>query len=313
MFRKPTVKNKFGYKKEIYQNPYMGFFSFQHFKGDPIYSDCVVKPENKMCETESYECYPVPFDVEENGYEEGFYPQCSMAYIRFLWKEFEPERGVYNYDFVDKILEKAGNKAQSTVLRFMAHSTRARDDGPEWLKEIIDCPERPDGKRVKDSPTDPAFVELFLEAVKKLGERFDDDIRLYAVDISLPGAWGEGHKLELYGEDIYDRIMQVYTTYFSRTVLFGQVSRPELVKRASETQMTGWRGDGFGHPDHMEKIYPEKVEMLKDHWKQAPVSFESYWWLGEWKRQGWDIDAIIERSLEWHVSSFNGKSRCFQV
>ena len=31
-------------------------------------------------------------------------------------------------------------------------------------------------------------------------------------------------------------------------------------------------------------------------------------WLGEWKRQGWDIDILIDRSLQWHLSSFNAKS-----
>ncbi|MBR6498622.1 MAG: DUF4832 domain-containing protein, partial [Clostridia bacterium] len=43
-------------------------------------------------------------------------------------------------------------------------------------------------------------------------------------------------------------------------------------------------------------------------WKKAPVSFESYWWLSEWIRQGWDIDGIIEQTLSWHLSAFNAKS-----
>ena len=38
------------------------------------------------------------------------------------------------------------------------------------------------------------------------------------------------------------------------------------------------------------------------------MSFEAYWWLGEWQRQGWDLDTIIEKTLSWHISSFNGKS-----
>ena len=44
------------------------------------------------------------------------------------------------------------------------------------------------------------------------------------------------------------------------------------------------------------------------HWMIAPVSFESYWWISEWYRQGWDIDGIIEKTLSWHVSTFNTKS-----
>lgn len=309
MRRTPTKTNTFSYKKENGNNPYVGFFTFQHFNGDPIYSDCVVTPEGKMCETENYECYPVPEDVEEKGNEQGFYPDGTVAYIRFLWKEFEREQGVYDYDFIESFLDKAKKCGQSVIIRIMPHSTRARDDVPEWLKKLVECPERPDGKRIKDSPTDPLFFELFLKAVRKIGERFDEDERLYAIDICLPGAWGEGHKLELYGEDLYDRITQAYASAFKKTLLFGQCARPDLIQKMSKSGLTvGWRGDGFGHEAHLEKVYPERVKKLEDHWKTAPVSFESYWWLGEWKRQGWNIDKIIDKSLEWHVSSFNGKS-----
>lgn len=37
--------NYFGYKREEKQNPFIGIMSFQHFRGDPIYSDCVVEPK----------------------------------------------------------------------------------------------------------------------------------------------------------------------------------------------------------------------------------------------------------------------------
>lgn len=121
-------------------------------------------------------------------------------------------------------------------------------------------------------------------------------------------AWGEGHKLELYPDDILEVIVDVYTSVFKKTLLFGQVGRPELLKYANEKVTTGWRGDGFGNPLHIDEIYPPKIEKVKDMWKTVPVSFESYWWLGEWKRQGWDIDMLIDKSLEWHISSFNGKS-----
>ena len=67
MLKNASTTNYFEYKKEEGQNPNIGFMSFQHFQGDPIYSDCIVKPENHFCETEHYECYPVPEYVEEVG------------------------------------------------------------------------------------------------------------------------------------------------------------------------------------------------------------------------------------------------------
>ena len=308
MLRMPNTVAEFEYRVEEGQNPYIGFMSFQHFRGEKLYSDIVVLPENKLTETERVECYPVSPDAEENGRNEGWYPDNTVVYIRVLWKEFEPERGVYNYEFIEDILKKAREHKQTLVFRLMAHSTRACDDVPEWLKKLIPCPERPPMKRLKDSPTDPLFMELFLEAVKKLGKRFDSDPWLDAVDISLPGAWGEGHKLDLYPDDLFKTIVDVYASAFPNTQLFTQVSRPELIEYAKKYANVGWRGDGLGHPPHTCDFYPPRVARMGDQWKVAPVSFESYWWMCEWMRRGWDIDSIVDKTLEWHISSFNPKS-----
>lgn len=282
--------------------------SFQHFKGEKLYSDIVVKPENKMTETERVECYPVSDDAEENGREEGYYPDSSVVYIRTLWREFEPKRGEYNYAFIEDIINKAKGHGQQLVFRLMAHSTRACDDVPEWLKELIPCPERPDMMRVKDSPTDPLFVDLFLEAVKHLGARFDSEPTLWAVDISLPGAWGEGYKLELYPDDILVRMTEAYMAAFPTTQLFAQCIRPNIIDHVSKTRSIGWRGDGLGEPIHTFEEYPARIAKIEDKWRRGPVAFESYWWLMEWQRRGWDIDRIIQCTLDWHISSLNPKS-----
>ncbi|MBR2432314.1 MAG: DUF4832 domain-containing protein, partial [Clostridia bacterium] len=99
-----------------------------------------------------------------------------------------------------------------------------------------------------------------------------------------------------------------YVAAFPTTRLFTQVSRPHLVEYAKKYTNLGWRGDGLGEPSHTTDYYPPRIAKLSDEWKVAPVSFEAYWWLGEWKRQGWDIDEIIGKTLEWHISSFNPKS-----
>ncbi len=304
------ITKEFAYKPEAGQNPFTGFMSFQHFRGEKMYSDIVVRPEANRTETERVECYPPSADAEENGRAEGYYPDNTVAYIRILWKEFEPRRGEYNYEFIENILKNVKLHSQTLIFRLMAHSTRAQDDVPEWLKELIPCPERPDGERIKDSPTDPLFLELFLEAVKKLGERFDSCPEFEAIDISLPGAWGEGYKLDMYPDNVLQTIVDTYTSVFKNTQLMTQLSRPNLIKYAKDTAglNVGWRGDGLGDPHHIYDFYPVKIEAIPDNWKYAPVSFESYWWLGEWKRQGWSIDEIIEKTLSWHISSFNGKS-----
>ena len=300
--------NFFKYKREDGVNPGCGFMSFQHFKGEKMYADIVANRENKMTETASVECYPGSADAVEIDSSEAYYPDSSVVYIRALWKDFEPVRGQYNYGFIQDILDKAKAHGQTLLFRLMQHSTRECDDVPEWLKELIDCPERPKGMRVKDSPTDPLFMELFYKAVQELGKHFDEDPYFDGIDVSFPGAWGEGYKLELYPEDILEKTVDVYVDTFPNTSLVIQSVRPALVKYANEKTVAGFRGDGLGNPYHMEKAYPPRFEELKDMWKKVPVMFECFWWMCEWKRQGWDIDYIINKTLEWHITSFNAKS-----
>ena len=291
------------------RNPYIGFTSYQRFRGDPLFSDVVVRPENNLTETERTECYPVSAEATlmREG-EEGFYPDTEVAYIRILWKDFEPQRKQYDYPLIADILQKAKAKGQTVMFRLMPHSTRAGDDVPDWLKEMIPCPERPQGKRVKESPSDPLWLRLFGEAIEAIGAAFDDDPTLDVVDISLSGAWGEGHRLSDYPKEEIEALADTYARAFPHTRLIGQVAAPWLCNDLNALHPCGWRGDGTGETKHMNVFYPAAAEAMPDLWKKAPVSFESYWWLGEWDRQGWDIDDIIEKTLSWHISTFNGKS-----
>ena len=309
MTRDPTQTVRFSPTEKAAQNPYIGFTSYQRFRGDPLFSDVVVRSENNMTETERTECYPVRADAEllREG-ESGFYPDTEVAYIRILWKDFEPQRKQYDYSLIADILKRAKEKGQTVMFRLMPHSTRASDDVPEWLKAMIPCPERPEGARVKDSPSDPLWLALFGEAIEAIGAAFDADPTLDVVDLSLTGSWGEGHRVTEYPREALQRLADAYSRAFPHTRLIGQVAAPWLTEYLSASHPCGWRGDGTGEPKHMNVFYPAVAAETPDLWEKAPVSFESYWWLGEWDRRGWDIDEIIEKTLSWHISTFNGKS-----
>lgn len=299
---------RYGYEREKKQNPYIGFVSFQHFRDDALYSDLVVKPENNLTETEYVECYPVPDYVEERGREQGYYPDCSVVYIRILWKEFEPIEGEYRYDFIKDILQKARAHRQTVMFRLMPHSTRESDDVPDWLRDKISCPPRPAGQRVKRSPSDPAFLTYFGRAIRALGERFDSDPTLAMVDVSLPGAWGEGSSVKLFSRELLENFVDIYADVFPNTLLIGQCSEPSLVKYMNQKTTIGWRADCLGKPSLLNEMLPPWAEAMGDTWKRGHVSFESFWWLGEWQRQGWSLDEVIEKTLAWHISTFNAKS-----
>ena len=94
----------------------------------------------------------------------------------------------------------------------------------------------------------------------------------------------------------------------------------------------GWRQDCLGDlgfwdqtPEwnHMYDYYPQTIidYNMQDAWKKAPVTFEICGIFDTWAMtegfQTWDlkepysneeIQYIIDQSLKWHMSSFNGKS-----
>ena len=300
--------NFFKYQREKKQNPYIGFTSFQHFRKDKLYSDLIVKPENNMTETEHVECYPVPDYVEEKGREQGYYPDCSVVYIRILWKEFEPVEGVYNYAFIQDILNKARENEQTVMFRLMQHSTRESDDVPDWLKTKIECPARPQGMRVKDCPKDPKFLDYFARAVRAFGEQFDGDPALAFMDISMPGAWGEGSHVKLFTEEQLKIYVRAYTDAFKNTLLIGQTCAGWLLNYLNENTPVGWRADCIGNEGCTYDLIPTRLKEFPNVWKNGHISTEAYWWLGEWQRKGWDLDKIIQTTLGWHISTFNAKS-----
>ncbi len=296
------VYKNFSPSNEVLDNPYIGFTSFNQFRGDNLFSDTFgtggwIK-----------ERYPLYDFIEREGNKTGFYPNCSVVYIRTLWRICEPEENKYNFSFIDDILSKCRENKQTLMFRIMPHTTRANEDIPDWLAARIEHPARPDEQRIKDSPVDDEFYLCFGRMIKAFGKRYDGHPLIYGVDISLSGAWGEGHGYEKVKPELLKWLIDCYTQSFKKTHIFGQICAPELVTYACETRSIGWRADGFGNPWHMNNYFPIQIHKMKDAWKKAPVTFESFWYLSEWKRQGWDIDELIEQSLKWHISTVNGKS-----
>ncbi len=298
----PNKRMEFDASNEVLENPYIGFTSFNHFNGEALFSDTFGTDGWKK------ERYPVYDFVEQDGNKTGCYPPCTLAYLRILWRDIEPEENKYNFALIDDVLDKCKQHGQTLMFRIVQHTTRSFEDIPDWLAERIEHPERPDELRVKASPTADEYYITFGRMIRALGEKYDGNPLIYGVDISLSGAWGEGDGYEKVKPEIIKGLIDCYTQSFKKTHLFGQICAPELVNYACETRPIGWRADGFGNTYHMLNYFPKCIYPMRDAWKSAPITFEAYWYISEWKRRGWDIDYLIEQSLKWHISSFNGKS-----
>jgi len=137
------------------------------------------------------------------------------------------------------------------------------------------------------------------------------------VDVSIVGAWGEGAGSEELTDATRQALLDCYLDTFSTTPLVVQLQDPKATRYALLKRPVGWRVDCLGDLGgfsktwcHMEDYYPQTLIQtgMQEAWRRAPVTMEACWVMQFWKNQGWDIDHIIDESLKWHISSFNGKS-----
>ena len=310
--------------QEVLVNPGIGFTTFQRFNGD-LLNEGDNWPEG----------FPIEYEaLQARGSAPRAYPESTVAYLRIYWRFIEPEEGRYDWDQIDRALAAARAHGQRLMLRVPAYGSTLQDsDVPAWYRVKNHEPLPGNGAQAASQkiepkwlvdPENPGYARDYGRLVRALGARYDGNPDLEAVDIGLVGAWGEGAGSDRLTESTRHALVQAYIESFHRTPLLAQpqdgASVGEILagSRAATgspaSPAVGWRADCLGDMRpayaHMIDYYPEKLIQLHltDLWKTAPVSMESCWVMQTWLDRGWDIDYILDKAIQWHVSTFNNKS-----
>lgn len=291
---------------DVLVNPGIGFMTFQRFNGDAL-------NEGKKWT----EGYPIVYQPFTGNLENKDHPMTSLAYFRIYWKFIEPTKGRYHWDLIDKALETAGERRQTLLLRIAPYGSKADNDVPDWYRVMLGPEANLPEKGWRTNPEDPRYVEHFGGLIRALGKRYDGHSLLESVDVSIVGFWGEGAGSERLTQKTLESLVDSYLEAFPKTHLLMQLSDEKTNKYALSKRIVGWRIDCLGDMGgfsktwcHMFDAYPQSIIRfgMKGAWQKAPVSLEVCWVMQHWKDMGWDIDYIIDQSLKWHISSFNGKS-----
>jgi hypothetical protein len=320
---------------DVLVNPDIGFMTFQRFNGDALNAG-----------TKWTEGFPIQYQPFQGSLENKDFPMTSIAYFRIYWRFLEPEKGIYNWEMIDKALQTAHARHQTLMLRIAPHGTDAASDVPGWYRrqtgeEFHPAPggwQATKGKWLID-PENPAYAEEFGGFIRALGNRYDGNPDLDLVDISILAAWGEGAGTNLLTDKTRHALIDSYTDSFHKTPLVTQLGDEKTVaytlsrsyeaagedaaakRRAAslgdERPHVGWRADCLGDLGGFSKtvnlmtdVYPEAIINLglANAWKTAPVTMEACGVMQDWKNRGWDLQYIIDQSIQWHMSSFNAKS-----
>lgn len=250
------------------------------------------------------------------------YPHTTLAYFRWPWADLEPAEGQYNFALVDRVIEQAKAKGETLAIRIVSEY---KTGTPQWLLDKgVGSIKESDG--IFPDYNNPMFLEYHERLIRAFGERYGRSLDIDHVDIGSIGCWGEWNTACCEGVEAQCQayfpseanqlaITDWYFKYFAGTPLVmlhgGQL-------QYATARGAGWRGDCFGDYgyfspswNHMEHAYAPVLEVpvVADAWKRGPVQMEVCGYIHEWYERGFDLDRILDKGLEWHVSVLNAKSK----
>lgn len=187
--------------KTVLKNPHKGWF--WHFidngYGRPFYRD-------------GYEDDPVPD-----------FPGLNHLYLRFDWGDVEKEEGVYDFSYLDEIMDKWGAYGYTFALRAVTYEgdPALNHATPAYVFEKgARCYELENGKLQPDF-ADPIFLHHLENFLAALGEKYNGDPRIELIDVGTIGTWGEGHTVEgdgvIYPLDVVKKHFDLHCKYFPDT------------------------------------------------------------------------------------------------
>ena len=299
---------------DVLYNPHMGFQTFQHFNGDPLFDG------QKWTEVGPEEFAAPPESLENPNH-----PYTTVAYCRWYWERIEPEEGQFRWDIIDGALKAARERGQTLAIRVMCHDSVGKHDVPKWFQECGAAggitKAAKGAKYWLPDYSDPLYIKYWARLNAELAARYDGHPDLETVDCASIGPWGEwdvrpGNP----SMQAKAALIDCYTDNFHKTPLLMQFDDAESLSYGVK-HGTGWRADclgdcgfkwgsGGGNWCHMYDCYPEGIIYGKavDAWKTAPVVFEVCGVMGKWHDLGFDADYIFDQAVKWHFSQFNTKS-----
>jgi len=314
---------------DVLINPGIGFTTFQMFNGDNHRANQDVLREVDI------EKYNNPSPILENKNQ----PGSSIAYFRISWNAIEPEKEKYRWDYIDELLKLAHEHGQTLALRISPYKGRPQNDVPSWYRELVGL--QREFKHVKwpVDPENPDYAYYFGNMIRALGEQYDGHPDLENVDVSIVGWAGEGGGSKLLSDKAIKALLDPFIESFTKTPLIVLLSGKRVNNYITSRVNVGWRQDclgdiGFWADEqngwtHMYDSYPQNIieYNMQDAWKTGHVSFEICGTFQTWERgsltskekgeigslenKGFtmaNVKYIIDQSLKWHISSFNGKS-----
>ncbi len=232
--------------------------------------------------------YPANQGAERNpmkGWNAGWFddrPESTVGFQYIDWNVFEPRNNVFDFDAVEQLIDRPGSRNRHVILRLYCdwHGETRRSRGcPEWMYTEMGVERiKDDNGRYITDYNDSNYLEQAVQAIKALGQRYDNDPRVYAFQLGVLGYWGEWHTHPSSIDDERYRIsveaentiLNAYRKYFPNTLLMGRYPNRSTLRSTTDI---GFHNDFFrpnsGHSDDFDQAIDRGAR-----WKEGPIGGE---------------------------------------
>lgn len=196
------------------------------------------------------------------------------------WDKLNPERGVYNWKDLDKLLDEHEKHGMGYALRVLPYSSTKGissnftvEQDYDWTPQFVYSEGAQKGTAtVTNNGTeytiavpiwdDPIYLQAHKEFAAALAEKYDGDPRIEYIDVRTFGNWGEWHTSQLKGSEMPSVEVQMdmltyYASIFHKTQLaLPATGRGGVYEHALSVGITK-RDDGLiGTPDRENILVP---------------------------------------------------------
>lgn len=252
-------------------------------------------------------------DYTEMFYKEGYENIFSIGYMRFDWSYIEPQKGVYDWEKIDKCIENYARLGKQFAFGVMCVNIHSWDNyvTPKWVfdegAKYVTTTSTETGHTITQyipDWKDEIFLRNLNDFVKALGERYNGNDNIAFIDIRSYGNWGEQHlfhiiqndvnyeyviKNRLTPEELRDLYIKPYMEAFPDTLLvnpWGESIYNEVYKWAIDNGVTVRRDGVIGVSDGTECALAEN---------KLPTIFEYTFDYSAMVDMGlWDTNQLLE-------------------
>lgn len=207
----------------------------------------------------------------------------------FQWDKLNPQKGVYDWTEVEKILDICDKNGLGYALRVLPYSpsfingddtpTEKYDWTPAWVYENgakkVTATLKGKGYRAQVPVwDDPVYLQAAKDFAKAFAEKFDGDPRLEYIDIRTFGEWGEWHASHLDGSEMPSAeiemdMLDYYAAQFKKTLIVLPSNGSGDVYTHAISLGIAKRDDGFigtpGRPDSLMRAYKAGLPTIAEN------------------------------------------------